>query len=185
MYVNIFFFAIQKFKLYEIYDIIRDILKCDYIRYSPAEKGTINPAISHIYIKIPREDSIDSLLNSLLNLIFDVFHAANPDNRYTDGDNIRLADLGPIVLFSIYKLTTSNGKHNEEISHAHIASLLYKLITSSKDSNDLSIGFDRDRNRRQRELTNNKNIKGKFHVMLRDIFGFAEHQQKGTYGLGY
>ena len=52
---------------------------------------------------------------------------------------------------------------------------------------DLSIGFDRDRGRRQRELTNNKNIKGNYHVtiMLKDIFGFAEHQEKGTYGLGY
>ena len=51
----------------------------------------------------------------------------------------------------------------------------------------MSIGFDRDRNRRKRELTNNKNIKGKFHlrIHLRDIFGFAEHQEKGTYGLGY
>ena len=64
---------------------------------------------------------------------------------------------------------------------------MYKLLTSSKDSDDMSIGFDRDRDRRQRELSNNKNIKGKYHVrkMLRDIFGFAEHQQKATYGLGY
>ena len=51
----------------------------------------------------------------------------------------------------------------------------------------MSIGFDRDRNRRQRELTNNKNQKGKYHVriMLKDVFGFAEHQEKATYGLGY
>ena len=64
---------------------------------------------------------------------------------------------------------------------------MYKLITSSRDSDDLSIGFDRDRGRRQRELTNNKNIKGKYHlrIMLKDIFGFAEYEEKGTYGLGY
>ena len=51
----------------------------------------------------------------------------------------------------------------------------------------MSIGFDRDRERRKRELTNNKNIKGKYRVtfLLRDIFSFAEHQKKGTYGLGY
>ena len=61
---------------------------------------------------------------------------------------------------------------------------MYKLITSSRGSDDLSIGFDRDRNRRQRDLTNNKNIKGKYHVtiMPKDIFGFAEHQEKKTYG---
>ena len=51
----------------------------------------------------------------------------------------------------------------------------------------MSIGFDRDRNRRKRELTNNKNIKGYFllRIYLRDIFEFAEHQENGTYGLGY
>ena len=64
---------------------------------------------------------------------------------------------------------------------------MYKLLSSSKESDDLSIGFDRDRNRRKRELTNNKNIKGEYHlrIYVRDIFGFAEHQEKGTYGLGY
>ena len=51
----------------------------------------------------------------------------------------------------------------------------------------MSIGFDRDRGRRLRELTNNKTQKGKFHVRiyLKDVFGFAEYQEKGTYGLGY
>ena len=84
-------------------------------------------------------------------------------------------------------MTTSSGKHLEDISHAHLVSLMYKLITSSKDSNDLSIGFDNNRNRRRDELAQNKNIKGKYHVkiMLKDVFGFAECQEKATYGLGY
>ena len=64
---------------------------------------------------------------------------------------------------------------------------MYKQLTSSKDGEDSSIGFDRDRGRRKRELTNNKKIKGKYHIRiyLKDIFGFAEHQERGTYGLGY
>ena len=51
----------------------------------------------------------------------------------------------------------------------------------------MSIGFDRDRGRRQRELTNNKTQKGKYHVRiyLKDVFGFAEYQEKGTHGLGF
>ena len=59
--------------------------------------------------------------------------------------------------------------------------------SSSRDSNDLSIGFDRDRGRRQRELTNNKNIKGNYHNKnyRKDVFGFAEQQDKGSFGLGY
>ena len=64
---------------------------------------------------------------------------------------------------------------------------MYKLLTSSKGSDDLSIGSDRDRARRRNEKTNNKNIKGKNHVRiyLKDIFGYSEYQQKGTFGLGY
>ena len=137
-------------------------------------------------INIPREDCVISLLNSYLELNFDVLHATT-NNRYAGGNDIRLVDLGPTALFSNYKLTTSSGKHLENIDHAHIVSLMYKLLTSSRGSDDLSIGFERDRNRRQRELTNNKTQKGKFHVRiyLKDVFGFAEHQEKATYGLGY
>ena len=174
------------FKLSENYEIDRRILKCDYIRYSPAEISTINTANSQIYINIPREDSVISLLNSYIELNFDVLQAAT-DNRYVDANDIRLVNLGPIALFSSYKLTTSSGKHLEEISHAHIVSLMYKLLTSSKDSDDLSIGFYRSCNNRKRELTNNKKIKGKnlIRTYLKVICGFAAHQEKGTYGLGY
>ena len=174
------------FKLSEKYETNRDILKCDYIRYSPSEISTINTANSQVYINIPREDAVISLLNSYLELNFDVLRADNSD-RYLDGNDIRLVNLGPIGLFSNYKLTTSSGKHLENIDHAHIVSLMYKLLSSSKGSDDLSIGFDRDRGRRQRALTNNKTQKGKFHVRiyLKDVFGFAEYQEKGTYGLGY
>ena len=174
------------FKLSENYEIDRKILKCDYIRYSPAEISTINTANSQLYINTPREDSVISLLNSYLELNFDVLKAVN-NIRYTNDNDIRLVNLGPIALFSNYKLTTSSSKHLEEISHAHIVSLMYKLLTSSKDSDDLSIGFDRNHGRRKNELSNNKGIKGKYHIRiyLKDFFGFAEHEEKGTYGLGY
>ena len=174
------------FKLSEKYSIKRDILKCDYIRYSPSEISTTNTANSQVYINIPREDSVISLLNSYLELNFDVLHAGT-NNRYPDSTDIRLVNLGPIGLFSNYKLTTSSGKHLENIDHAHILSLMYKLLSSSKGSDDLSIGFDRDRGIRLRELTNNKTQKGKFRVRiyLKVVFGFAEYQEKGTYGLGY
>ena len=64
---------------------------------------------------------------------------------------------------------------------------MHKLTTSAKGSDGLSIGFDRDCGRRQRELTNNKNLKGENHVRIMrwDIFGFAEHQEKATYGMVY
>ena len=35
---------------------------------------------------------------------------------------------------------------------------MYKLISSAKDADDLSIAFDRSRDRRKQELTNHKNV---------------------------
>ena len=174
------------FKLNESFEIDRRILKCDYNRYSPAETSTINIPDSQVYINIPREDSVISLLNSYLDLSFEVIKK-DDNSRYANGNDIRLVNLGPIALFSNFKFTTSSGKHLEDISHAHLVSLMYKLIASSKDSNDLSIGFDNSRNRRKDELAPNKIIKGKYHdkIMLKDVFGFAKHQEKATYGLGY
>ena len=148
------------FKLNGKYEVDRSILKCDYIRYSPAEIST-NTANSQMCITIPSEDS---LLNFYLDLNFDVLHAATI-NRYADGNDIRLVNVGPNALFS-YNLTTSSGKHLEDISHAHIVSSMYKLITSAKDTNDLSFGFGCDRVRRQRKVTNNKSVKGKYHVRI-------------------
>ena len=167
------------FKLSEKYEVDRKVLKCDYIRYSPSEIISINSPNSQIYINFPGEDSVNSWLNSYLGSNFDVLHAAT-NNRYVDGKNVRLVNLGPVALFSNYKLLTSSGKHIEGISHAHIVCLMYKLITSAKHTNDLSIGFHRDRDVRKRELTNNKVIKGNYHIRiyLKDIFGFAEHQKK-------
>ena len=65
------------FKLSQKYEIDRRFLKCYYIRYSPSEISTINTPNSQIYINIPREDSVISLLNSYLELNFDVLQAAS------------------------------------------------------------------------------------------------------------
>ena len=102
------------------------------------------------------------------------------NDRYKDGDNKRLVNLAPIAFFSIYKLSTCSGKQLEYIVIVHIACLLYKLLTSSRGSDDLFIGFDRSRDRRQRKLNDNRKTKGKDHVtiMLKDFFGFAGHQEK-------
>ena len=174
------------FKLNENYEVDRRILKCDYIRYSPAETSMRSTPNSQIYINIPREESVISLLNSYLDLNFEVIKKAD-DSRYRNGYDIKLVNLGPIALFSIFKLQTSSGKHLEDISHAHLVFLMYKLITSSKNTDDLSIGFDRSPNRRKDELAQNKNVKGKYlvRIMLKDVFGFAEGQEKATYVLGY
>ena len=122
-------------------------------------------------------------MNSYLDLYSEVIKKADT-SRYSNGDKTRLFNLGPFALFSKIILTTSSGKHLEDICHAHIVSLMYKRITSSRGNDDLSFGFDRDHIRTQRELTNNKNIKGKYliSIMLNDVFCCAEHQEKATCG---
>ena len=110
-------------KLNEKDEVDQRILKCDCIRYSPAEICTINSPNSQIYINIPREDSVTSSLNSYLELNFEVIQKAD-DSRYGNGNDIRFVNLGPIALFSVFKLTTSTGKHLEDISHAHLVSLM-------------------------------------------------------------
>ena len=114
-----------------------------------------------------------------MDLNFEVIKKAN-NSRYAIRNDIRLIILGPIALFRNFQLTTSSRKHLEDISHSHIVSLMYKLITSSKGSDDLSIGFDRSSGRRRDDMTNKKNVKGKLHfrIMLGDVFGFAEYQEK-------
>ena len=126
------------------------------------------------------------MLNIYFDINFDVLHAAT-GNRYANGNDIRVVNPGPIALFSNYKLTTSSGKHLEEINNAHIIPLMYKLTTSARDTDELSIGFDRSRDRRKLQLTDNKSQEGKFQlrIFLRVVFGFAEHQEKCIFGLGY
>ena len=119
------------FKLKENYEVDQRIPKCDYIRYSRAEASTIKTPNSQIYINIPREESVTSLLKSYLDLNFEVNKKVDK-SRYGNGNDTRPVNLGPIDLFSIFKLTTSCGKHSGDISVCHIVSLLYKLITSSK-----------------------------------------------------
>ena len=174
------------FKLNEENEVDRRILKCDYISSSPAETSTINTPNSQLFNNIPREDSVISLLTSYLDLNFE-FIKKTDKSRYANEDDKKLVNLGTIALFSNFKLTTSSGKHLEDNRQAHIVSLMYKSITSAKNTDDLSIDFDRSRDRRNEELTNDKNVKGEYQltIMLKDVFDFAEHQEKATHGVGY
>ena len=100
------------FQLNENYEVDRRILKCDYIRYSPAETSTINTPNSRIYINIPRKDSVIFLLNSYLDLYLEFIKKAD-NSRYANDNDVKLLILGPIALFTIFKLTTSSGNYLE------------------------------------------------------------------------
>ena len=118
------FFYIQMNKLNGNYEVDRRILKCDFIRYSPGETSTISTPNSQTFINIPREDSVISLLNSFLHLNFEVIKRVD-NSRYANGNDTSLVNLGPIALFNNFNLTTSSGKHLEDISQAHLVSSMY------------------------------------------------------------
>ena len=73
--------------MFELNEVDRKILKCDYIRYSLSEISTLNTPNAQLFINLPRKDSAIILLNSYLELNFDVLHAAT-GNRYVDNNNI-------------------------------------------------------------------------------------------------
>ena len=125
--------------------------------------------------------------DSYLQIDFSLTHRASAHARYVEKDRIRFVNLGPIALFNKYRLTNSSCKEIEEIDNAHVICLMHKLILSSRDSDDLSTGFHKSNGVRERELTNNKQTKGNYHVRihLKIVFGSAEHHDNCTYGLGY
>ena len=74
--------------------------------------------------------------------------------------------MGPIALFNEYRLSSSSGKEIEETDNAHVICLMHNLVSSSRDSDDLSIGFHRSIEARERELTDNKTTKGSYNVIF-------------------
>ena len=187
MQTNTRFSSYQIFNLSQKHAVDRTILKCDYNRYTAPSLSLVNGENNQIFIDIPRDDSAISLKDSYLDLDFNVINRSVAHNRDVYGEHNRLVNLGSMVFFIKYRLTSSSGKEIEEIDNAHVICLMHKLISSSRDSDDLSSGFHRSIGVRERELTHNKTTKGNCHVRIysKDIFGFAEHQDKCTYGLCY
>ena len=63
---------------------------------------------------------------------------------------------------------------------------MYKAKTNRKYSYDLSFGYSRNYEARKEKLAK-KSTKGNYHVRIssKDIYGFVDHQENATYGLGY
>ena len=141
----------------------------------------VNGENNQNFFDISRVDSAISLRDSYLELDFNVTHRGGTHARYVDEDHMKLVNQGAIALLNKNRWTSSSGKEREEIDNAQVICLLHKFLSSSRDSDDLSIGFHRSIDVREKELTNNnKTTKGNYHVRiyLKGIFGFAEDQHK-------
>ena len=62
------FFSSKMFKLNQKYEVDQKILISVYIRCSPSEISTISTAHSQMYIIMARDDSVNSVSNSYLDL---------------------------------------------------------------------------------------------------------------------
>ena len=175
------------FNLSQKFAVDRPILEFDYIRYTPPSLYLVNGENIQNFNNIPREDRAISLKDNYLELDLSVTHRAGAHARFADGDHIRLVKLSPMALFNKYRLTSSSGKEMEEIDNTHVICLIYKVISSSRDSDDLSIDFQGSIEARERELTNNKATESNYHVRfyLNDFCGSASNQDNCTCGLGY
>ena len=75
-------------------------------------------------------------------------------------------------------LTTRSGNFLECIKYASVECLIHRIVTSSRDSKDLSIGFDESNQRREQGSTKIKEapIKSRAHPrkFLKGLFGYVE-----------
>ena len=146
------------FNISENYTQERNILKTDYVKYSPLNVSDPNRINSLVTILGPKSDTYMLLRDSYLVVEFEVLK--NDNTEYVDNDQIALTNLGQIALFSEAKLTTHSGKHLERIENLHTVSLIYRLLKSCVNESDLLHCFDENLTNRRRELTNNKTKKG-------------------------
>ena len=125
--------------------------------------------------------------DSYLEVEFKVFRRIGAHPRHVDGDRKRLVVLGPTALFIKYRLTSSSGKKIEEIDKAHVICLMHSLISSKRDSDNLSYGFHRINEARERELTKKYSTNGNYHARIysKVVFGFAKYQDNCPHGLSF
>ena len=63
------------------------------------------------------------------------------------------------MLYLLKKKTSSIGKEIEKIEKAHIGRLMYKFFESSKNIDDLSIGFHQKKLANENQLKTTKKVK--------------------------
>ena len=114
-------------------------------------------------------------------IFFDI--TFNYQVRFATVTDIRLLHLGTFALFSECKFNASGPKFFENIDHACIMCLMFKLLTTSKLGHVLPNEFDRDSARLLNELMNKtarENVQPKF--LSRGVFGCAENKENCSYG---
>ena len=135
-----------------------------------------NQPIQQIHNDIPKEDTVYPMKGSYFEKLVDAKQIKNHD--FANGTDLCSFNLNQISLNPQFNLTTIGGKHCENIGLGYTVCSLYKLLSLSKNHEELSVGFDMNRAKRVTELMNKACI-GIFSCSQefpRVFFGFAEHQ---------
>ena len=120
------------------------IINVCFFRFTPPSLYLGSGEKIQNFIDSFEENSAFSLKDSYLEIDFNVTHRAVGQACCAVGDYIRLVDLVLSALFKDFRLTGNRGEEREEIDNAYISFLLNKLISNSKNSDDVSISFHRD-----------------------------------------
>ena len=102
-------------------------------------KSVVTPSTQKFLMN--QERIIDLQKVSFIDLHSKLTHNTVPHNNNVDADDERINYLAPFNLFIKNYLTTSDRKHLDRNDYAQGVCLRFALTSSSKDSNDLSIGF--------------------------------------------
>ena len=112
---------------------------------------------TQIFTDVQGEESAKILKDSNTEIEFEesLYNAPHGDYEYVEV--IKLVISALIALLNEHDISNSSGKHSNSVdNNAHILGSLYKINTSSKHSNYLSIGFDQSNARRKLQLTDYK-----------------------------
>ena len=107
-----------------------------------------------VFIHKIRTDSVISLKDKVLTKELDVLFRAKGQDGI--GQDINLRSLGPIAVCSQFSLSTIGGQQLNTKNFAHPFCYMYILKSSSRGSEDFSIGFQHNAAGRRREFCNFK-----------------------------
>ena len=104
------------FNLSEKHSYDRPIFKCDYITCTSLSLNLVDGENNQSLFDKPRQDSTIPLKDSYLKLDFNVTHRADAHDRYVNGDQTILVNLGRVTLSSKYRVTRSSGKEKKKLT---------------------------------------------------------------------
>ena len=175
-------------KIPERYEVDWSIFECDYVRCTSKSSSKLDVPTTQ-FLLMYQETNVFFMKKYSIKFYFKVCQNSSLDGDFELAGLIRFVYVLFVSFSREYQLFTRVGKHLKRIErNAHIISLMYNLLTLSKDSIDFSLRFDEKNARCKLAMTDDKiaHNSGRFPVKTypKDVFRFADQRKIGIYGLG-